>query len=219
MIFACVFVRGYVGYSPTYVSRLASMVRRHYDGDCRVICLTDQPGAVRRFVDEVREVETPPNSHPWWAKLELFRPGQFAAGVRVCYLDLDVLVWRSLNVISDYPTRLALVPHAGNFEGKGLRRVVKRYNSSVMVWEAGSEIEALHRNFTPDVMHRLWGDQDWIGEQMPHARTMPLAWFPRLSEFDAAGGAVPLDARVVLCKRPKNEQAAADWPWFREAWR
>ena len=213
--FACVFVRGYVGYTPSYVKNLMSMVKRNYEGDCITYCLTDQSEAVKKYVDVVIPVKTPSHQYPWWAKIELFRPGRFEG--RVTYLDLDVLVTRNLNVIADYPSMFALVPHAGSFEGKNGKKVVKRFNSSVMTWTAG-QCDDLYENFSLGVQDRLWGDQDWIGEQKPHARMMPLAWFPRLSEFDAEEGLVPSDARVILCKKPKNHQAATKWPWFKEAW-
>lgn len=211
--FACVFVRGYVGYSSAYVRNLASMVRRNYEGECTIACLTDQPRAVAEYVDEVHVVDSPPHSHPWWAKVELFNPERFTG--RMCYLDLDVLVWRNLNVVTDYPSAFALVPHAGKFEGKGGLKVVKRFNSSVMVWDAG-ECDSVYNNWSPSVRDRLWGDQDWIGERRPDAAAMPAAWFPRLSSI--AAPPYPDGARVVLCKKPKNVEAAARWPWFREAW-
>lgn len=214
--FACVLVSGYVGYQPEYVRRLASTIARRFEDEHELVVLTDRPGQVSRYVDRVVEVPTPPHRFPWWAKVELFKPGRFRG--RVCYLDLDTLPVRNLHPIVDYPARFALVPHAGKFEGKGNLKVVKRFNSSVMVWDAG-ECDDLYTNFTTDVMARLWGDQDWIGESRPHARAMPLEWFPRLSEFDPSDEVnLPADARVVLCKRPKNHEAASRWPWFREAW-
>jgi hypothetical protein len=45
---------------------------------------------------------------------------------------------------------------------------------------------------------------------------MPLAWFPRVSQIE--DGPVPADAKVVLCKKPKNVIAARRWPWVQEAW-
>jgi hypothetical protein len=212
---ACVFVRGYVGYTPDYVKRLGSMVRRNFDGDVEFVVLTDQPKVMQSVADKVITVPTPPHDYPWWAKVELFRPGRFSG--RVTYLDLDVLVLRNLNIVTDFPSEFALVPHAGRFDGKNGRRVVKRFNSSVMSWDAGV-CDRLFMDYRPEVQLRLWGDQDWIGEQMPHARRMPIEWFPRLSEFDAEKGEVPPDARIVLCKKPKNHQAAAQWKWFAEAW-
>ena len=97
------------------------------------------------------------------------------------------------------------------------RRVIKRYNSSVMLFRAGEHAE-LYTRWNKEVTLRLWGDQDWIAEVLPNQVTMPARWFPRISSIganlDKAKG-----ARVILCKRPKNHIAAAMWPWVREVWK
>jgi hypothetical protein len=92
---------------------------------------------------------------------------------------------------------------------------VKRFNSSVMVWDAGTQ-NHIYDRFLPGVPLRLWGDQDWIGEQCPDAEAMPVAWFPRLSELNGTRPSV--EAKVVLAKKPKNIIAAKMMPWFKEAW-
>jgi hypothetical protein len=136
-------------------------------------------------------------------------------GDRVLYLDLDTLIVGSLDDVADYPSRFALVPHAGTFNGRDGLAVVKRFNSSAMVWDADVP-GYLYDTWHPQVMRRLFGDQDWIGEQTHEADTMPIEWFPRLSAIK--GGRIPTDAKVILCKKPKNEEAAEQWPWFRERW-
>ena len=59
-------------------------------------------------------------------------------------------------------------------------------------------------------------DQDWIGEQCSTAPAMPAAWFPRLSVAREQWGD---EAKVVLCKTPKNIDAARMWNWFDVMWR
>lgn len=212
---ACVFVRGHVPFSSEYVKRLASMVHRWMDRPYRFVCLTDKTG-VAPFGPSVEAIRVPwsGDMFGWWAKLKLFAPKTGLTG-RVLYLDLDTLVVNSLAPILDYPAPFALLPHAGRFDGKDGRRVVKRFNSSVMVFNAGEHADLFHR-FTPDTTRDLWGDQDWIGDQCPDAATMPAPWFPRISEIH--DGRIPSEARVVLCKTPKNVEAARRYPWVREAW-
>jgi hypothetical protein len=138
---------------------------------------------------------------------------------RVMYLDLDVLVTGQLDDVAYYDTGFAIVPHAGDFNGKGAKQVVKRYNSSVMSWNGG-EHNYLYHDWKFDVVNRLWGDQDWIGERMPNAAKMPLEWFPRLSQItDSNVEEVINRSKVILCKKPKNLEAAKRWKWFEKAWR
>jgi len=217
MIVACVFVAGHVPYTPEYVVRLRAMVAKHLSLEHRFVCLTDQP---RRLPADLTTLPIPgPGPLPgWWAKLHLFDRVQ-PLGDRVLYLDLDSLVVRSLDPIARYPSPLALVPHTGAvaMATRSGKRVVKKFNSSVMVYDRDTTY-ALWDAWRPAIAAELWGDQDYIGEARPEAATMPEAWFPRVSSIGAAGQ-IPAEARVILSKKPKNLQCAAEWPWFDAIWR
>jgi hypothetical protein len=208
----CVWVDGHLPFSEQYVTKLRSMVARHLKRPFRFVCLSDQdylaPGIETQVIPSVMR-----GVKGWWSKIRLFDPGRFKG--RVLYLDLDTLIVDALDPIVDMPSRFALVPDSGNWQGLGRLRVVKRFNSSVMVWDAGVP-DRLAMKWTPDVMTRLWGDQDWIGQQMPEADTMPLEWFPRLSSCHEGP---PAGAKVILAKSPKNEKASRKFPWFAERWR
>lgn len=207
---ACVWVQGNVPFTAEYVTRLEGMCRRWIARDFRFVCLTDRPDAV--LCESIR-VKSPKQMCGWWSKVELFAPNLFTG--RVLYLDLDTLIVAPLDPVIDFPAPFALAPHAGTFEGKNGLTVVKRFNSSVMVWDAGITTH-LYEDWNPLVAMRLWGDQDWIGEQRPGAATMPALWFPRISELGDAGPS--LSAKVVLCKKPKNLEAVKRYPWVRRAW-
>jgi len=209
----CVWVKGNVNYPPVYVHRLQQMVKKWMDRPYRFVCLTDRPW-------ELRSVDTIPVPCPrplqgWWTKIRCFDASLYLSG-RILYLDLDTLIVGPLGPILDYPSKFALIPHAGLFEGRDGRAVVKRFNSSVMVWDAGVN-HRLFDDWTPSVAQRLHGDQDWYGEQMHDADLMPLEWFPRISELGLEKPGK--HAKVVLMKTPKNEEAAKRWTWVDLAWR
>lgn len=216
---ACVRVDGHLGhlFTADYVARLRAMVGRHLRRPHRFVCLTDRPDQAPDGV-EVVPVALPPGQKGWWAKVELFNP-MWAPALRgrVLYLDLDVLVVAPLDAIVDYPARFALAPDgAPNFVPKDGTVAVHRFNSSVMAWDAGTAPD-IHRAFDWSITRRLHGDQDWIGERHPEAATMPIEWFPRLSQL-GAGPPFPRDTKVILAKKPKNAAAAVRWPWFAAAW-
>ena len=214
---ACVWVKANVPYSVDYVLRLQAMVARHLRQPYRFICLTDRPEAIHRSDIRTVPVLIAKGLPGWWAKVALFDASiPDALGVdRMLYLDLDSVVVADLSCVADYPAPFALVPPAGTFKGRGALRVVTRFNSSVMAWDP-EETGSLYRDFDMTVTSRLWGDQDWIGERMPSAATMPAEWFPRLSDLN--GHEPGEDAVVVLCKKPKNVIAAELHPWLRDAW-
>lgn len=211
---ACVWVKGHVPFTATYVTRLHAMVTRWMDRPFRFVCLTDQPARLPDCI-EALTVSPPPGCFAWWTKLQLFNRSLALYG-RVLYLDLDTLIVGALGPIVDFEAPFALIPDPGSsFKPRNGLQVIKRYNSSVMTFDAGIAPELFER-WTPAVADRLWGDQDWIGQQYLQAAAMPIAWFPRLSEL--TGPPLPKEARVILAKKPKNVEAAKRYPWFREAW-
>lgn len=214
---ACVWVRGNVPYSSDYVIRLRSMCRKALP-EHEFVCITDMPAYLPTNLRciSVKKLE----GYGWWSKLELFNPKhEILQRGRVLYLDLDTLVVNKLEPVVNFAPGFCAVPHAGTFQGKGEKKVVKWCNSSVMSWNGG-EHNDLYLDWSPDVTRRLWGDQDWIGERMRDGKLMPIEWFPRLSQV--VSGDVDYymqEAKVVLCKKPKNLEAAKMWPWFDKAWR
>lgn len=220
----CVMVRANVPYTTDYVVRLRNAVRRTLPRNHEFVVITDQPFQVGLEFKKDRDVKVIPHAHlagipGWWAKLQVFR----LTGP-VLYLDLDVLTVASLAEVVDFPlgdAAIALVPHAGTFEGRDGKKVVKNYNSSIMWMPEASRLRFLHDEWDIGVANRLWGDQDWIGERLQDtAVKMPLEWFPRLSEISQYRGRpiIPPEAKIILCKKPKNHEAAAKWAWFREMW-
>lgn len=214
----CVFVRGHVRYTPDYVLRLHAMVKRWMDRPYRFVCLTDLPGLFKGTGIDTIHVEPWKGVYAWWAKWHLYNPSpSLGLTGRILYLDLDTLIVGPLAPILDQPAPFTLLPHEGKFEGKPPRAVVKRYNSSVMVWDAGTTAD-LWQGFTLDVTERLWGDQDLLGELRPDMPTMPAEWFPRISGIKGEGR-IPAEAKVILAKSPKNAEAARRWAWVRDVWR
>jgi hypothetical protein len=211
---ACVLVNGNVPYTPQYVERLQSMVERGLRGTKhRFVCLTDQPDAMPHGVEPIK-IALPPGLFGWWAKIELFNPRHNFQG-RMLYIDLDSLVVGDLNLISDYPSWFAIVPDAAKFTPSNGLRVVKAYNSSVMVWTAGIA-DDIYTSWSPAVSTIFWGDQDWIGALRPRLARMPLEWFPRLSQI--RWPEIPKSAVVVLIKKPKPHIAARQLDGFEQMW-
>lgn len=209
----CVFVEANVPFTPDYVTKLRSMVSRNLSAKHQFVCFTDRP----RLLPDVHCVEIPkPQGIPgWWSKLEIFNLRHGLRGPTL-YLDLDVLVMRELDPIVRPNNPAALfVPHDGDFNGRNGLSVVKKYNSSVMYFRDVQDFSELYDRWTPEVAKRLWGDQDWIGEQCPSEVVLPLRWFPRISQCTRSSLG---DARVVLCKKPKNHDAARVMPWVKEVW-
>lgn len=213
---ACLWVKGHLPfYTREYVARLAGMVARHLDRPYEFVCLTDRPEAVPTGVRAIRVPPVPADVKAWWWKLRIFDPAIGLAG-RVLYIDLDSVVVGPLAPLLDYPADLALVPDSGRWAGKDGLTVVKRFNGSVMAFDAAAHAD-LWTRYTPALTRQYWSDQDVIGLWKPQAATFPMAWVPRLSTLgDEPPGP---DAKVVLAKKPKPHIAIRTWPWVAAAWR
>lgn len=221
----CLLVAGPVAeYSVEHVVRLERMVRAHLARPFRFVCFTDgSRGALPALIETVEipavDDAVPLNGRGYWHKLQIFNPTRGLAG-RVLYLDLDVLVVGDMAPIVDWPAPLALADDELRTERPPLerdrhnRQVKRRFNGSVIVWDAGTQ-DALFTGWAITATERLSTDQDWIGEQAPHAQAMPASWFPRISRVQPPW---PADAKVVFVKKPKPMEAARRWPWFDAAW-
>lgn len=221
----CVLVKGEYPYTPEYVRRLKAMTDRFCARPFRFVCLTDQPQSMPPGVEAI-PIEKFDVSFACWSKLQVFDPKHGFSG-RMLYIDLDSLVVAPLDPIIDFPADFALTEDAFVIERAHLdvdrrtgRRLVRRFNSSVMVWNGGEQTD-LYTKWTPSDAERLLTDQDYVGEQSPHAQALPLRWFPRISRVLPPW---PDETKVVLVKKPKCHIWAdtPPWcdraPWFKDAW-
>lgn len=193
-------------YGPDWVVRLRNMVARNLTLPHRFVCLSNVP---------VGDVETIPlvNDWPgWWSKVELFAPHLAASVGRALYLDLDVLITGNLDEIASHPAPFAIMPPHQCFVENA--REYHKYQSSCMVWSppAGREI---YERFTPDVMRKYRGDQDWIEHIMPDLPTMPVKWFNKLRVCPAGP---PPGTKVILSMPWKCNVAAQKFDWVRDVW-
>jgi hypothetical protein len=213
----CVWVKGHVKFSPDYVTKLRNMVSRNLGSEFRFVCLTDRPELLPYEVTAIK-IPKPTTKHGWWSKIELFNPAHhhgLGLSGRCLYLDLDVLVLNDLDPILHFPSNFAIAPtNAPTFKPLAYK-TNKQYNSSVMVWNSG-EYSDIFEKWNDGVAKKWWGDQDWIAELHPNLDMMPLPWFPRISELQLTRPHG--DAKIVLCKKPKNDEAANKYPWVREIW-
>jgi len=211
---ACVWVKANVPYDASYVIKLRNMVKRHLTISYRFVCITNQAELLPDDI-ECSKIKHPKYTPGWWAKINVFDPEVVGTEGRVLYLDLDTIVLSDLLPIANRSQPLCIIPTEGNFQGRGNLKVIKKYNSSVMSYNVNA-CKDLAKDWTVSDACRLWGDQDWIAERRPDANLFPLEWFPRLSNIGVLGP--DKKAKVVLCKSPKNHEAAKKLAWVEQRW-
>lgn len=176
---ACVLKSGGI-YDPFHVFRLQLQVAAHLKRPYRFVCLADMKP----------ECETIPLARDWpgwWSKINLFKPGQFTG--RVLYLDLDVSIVGPLEPFFDFPTPFAAIADY---------QFPLQINSSVMAWDAG-HADHLFTGFTPDVIGRFHGDQNYIFERQHDIARFPRRWCPSYRAHVVPNGdKVPEGAKIAV---------------------
>jgi hypothetical protein len=209
---ACVLVKGEYAYTPEYVRRLLVMCRRYVSRPF------DQPKAMPEGVRPIT-VQRLEGCFAEWTKMRLFDVFRNATG-RILFIDLDSLIVNSLDPIIDYSAPIAIIDDIFALERAHLttdrygRRLVRKFQGSVFVWDAGTHADIWDRWTLQDAL-RLSTSQDWMAEIVPDAAAMPDAWFPRASKTSPPWSP---DHKIVLAKKPKGFEAVQKWPWFNEWW-
>jgi hypothetical protein len=215
---ACVLRSGGI-YTMDWVQRLRRQVLRHHP-EVRFVCLTD-------LVDEApRDVEVSPlplDLPGWWAKMFLWAPGQFAAGERILYLDLDTVIAPDgdLSPCLEYSGQLAMMRDFNirqHFGKPGIGSAVVLWTADAMrpVWDAfAADPERAIREHPKRMDH-------FIRRHLPHCDYIQDLW-PGLvacakDEFRGWLAGPPAGARIICTwGRPRIPELPATH-WYRRLW-
>lgn len=196
-------------YTHDYVYRLRSMVARHLTLDHTFHCITEHaiPG-----IDCIPRRD---DWSAWWAKIELFRPGMTGPFL---YLDLDMLVIRSLDWIADYVGKsFCAVENWGSRTREG-PLYVDEISSALMIWNGDGTTDRIYQNFSEADILRLHphGDQTYVSEQMRGSVTLiPQSLMCSFKRHCANGP--PEGASIVAFHgRPRPHEVTDEW--VRTAW-
>ena len=202
-------------FSPAYVHRLKSMVEDNLQYSFRFDCLTDYPKSA--FSKDINVIPFQVD-FPWkWCKINLWNPHNPFCN-RILFLDLDSVILGDLTPIVDYPADFALVHQwKKNMKPRFGRSRNLTYKSPLMVWNHNARPE-LWNDFSLDILDRLVGDQDWIGERLPNESLLPSGWFDE-QRYYSSEDQVPEECKVLgITDKGKNEEAVKRQPWLQKYW-
>lgn len=197
-------------YSPEYVYKLKHMVEKNLSLEHRFTCITDQhlPGIVTM---------PPICAYPgWWQKLQVFSPG-FTSGPSIL-MDIDVVVVGELDsVVEKYEKYSISAPKDWSQGGIA---------AAFVMWHPSVQTEGIWDRFSPDVMNRMHGDQNWMTEvcedwwtEIESPIVCSYKWHVRRGskttrfgeQIDGTG--LPPNGSRVICFHGKP-----DYPDVRDAW-
>ena len=148
-------------YSPEYVNKLYSMVKRNLTIPFEFVCFTENAENIDAEII-VKELPLSPKVTGWWYKPYFFSPNLGLNGT-ILFLDLDIIIFRNIDKLFTHKPGQFLIIRDFN------RHVIKNYqkfNSSVFRLTSGQHSD-VYTKFIKDpaiVTRRFHGDQDWIRE-------------------------------------------------------
>jgi hypothetical protein len=161
-------------YGPEYVNTLEQMVRRYCTLPFEFVCFTENPTGLNHTV-KVMPLPTSYGVNGWWHKPLLFNPSlplQDPQGT-ILYIDLDVIIFRSIDNLFTYkPGEFCVIRDFNRCNNPAWNK----FNSSVVRWNIGQHPQ-IYRDFIKDPsspVRRFHGDQDWLFAQVK--REESLLW-------------------------------------------
>tara|TARA_R110002072_G_scaffold172296_4_gene326300 strand:- start:1833 stop:2588 length:756 start_codon:yes stop_codon:yes gene_type:complete len=129
-------------YTPDYVNKLYSMIKRNITLPFRFICLTENSQGIRSEVERwpLPEFEEPPWEYARfcqaWRKLALFKNGLANINGKVLFLDLDVVIMSNIDCFFSFSNKLSIIENwyqPGQLVGQ----------ASVICFESGQDTDLL----------------------------------------------------------------------------
>lgn len=202
-------------YGPGYVEKLKVGVARNLKAPHRFLCIGDDIPIENPELLSVRD--------GCYARLRCFDPEwQARHGIsRLVWLDLDVVITRSLDPLFDRDDPLVVL-RGGHFNPNPI-------NGSVLMLRAGAHPE-IWSDFTPEraeavsTVNNFWrgSDQTWIAHKMP-ADTPGWTHADGVYGFGKPGWPsgrtrLPENARIVIFPGKRDPADMLDIDWIRQNW-
>jgi hypothetical protein len=142
------------------------MVRRYCTLPFEFVCFTEDPKGLNSTV-RVMPIPQSYGVNGWWHKPLLFNPSlplEDPQGT-ILYMDLDVIVFRSIDRLFTYkPNEFCVIRDFNRCNNPKWNR----FNSSVVRWNIGQHPQ-IYRDFIKNPaapVRRFHGDQDWLYAQV-----------------------------------------------------
>lgn len=231
-------------YTDEHVNIIASMLRRFITRhEVQVHCVTDQPYGIDPWVkchqlwDDFSDLPNVTGKHlpSCYRRLKLFDVATqqslgFAAGDRICSLDLDSIIMQSLDNFFDGLNKLN-----PRFAGWGKRGTYHQtvYNGSFWSFIAGDEtLQRVWSSFDPKTSPRvaltkgfLGSDQGWLSLNFvgaPGSHPIRLPDFASYPQEVRRTGIIDKRTCIVFfhgSRKPWHNHEYGDNPWIKKVWR
>lgn len=181
------------------------MVKRHTTIPHNFFCITDCKKGIRPEVNCLPPFTNNPKIHGWFHKLSLFKAKRFGITGRILYMDLDVVIVNNIDNLFLQQDRFSVIE-----DWLYTRMGQKKFNSSVMSWQAGDYANLENEFLEKRKVYKTWqGDQDFITHAIPDASLWPSSWCVSY-KWHRCWENIPAGARVVVFHGTPNPEEALD---------
>ncbi|MDX1920585.1 MAG: hypothetical protein SFU25_07635 [Candidatus Caenarcaniphilales bacterium] len=168
-------------YGPEYVNRLKNGVKRHLKRPHRFICFTDNCYGINEDIEiypiSERKITIPKGGiDACWRKIDLYQKDLFGLEGTALYLDLDLVIFESLDPFFDLPGEFLIIREKDLVKPKILRKLRPNYdkfhnqvgNSSVFRFQIGKHTY-IYENFWSNPEKAIINyhmEQDYLSAQL-----------------------------------------------------
>lgn len=197
----CVDAGNYLGQGGRYVDNLFRAVRRNLSQPHQFVCFTDHTWGLNE--DVWAQTLPHPGLDGWMNKLSLFKPGVFADGERVLYLDLDTVITGSLDEIASYAGAFAMLEDVIYLD---------RLGSGVMAWRGGFGANIFQSYLAAGCPTVAGGDQVWIAEHVSRPDRLQDLYPNQIASYKMSAEVLSPQTRIVAFHgSPRPHEVSTGW--------
>jgi len=191
----------YCGRGAEYANNLARAVARNLDAPHRFTCFTDDATGL------LPGIEARPLPHDgligWMNKVSLFKPGVFAEGERILWIDLDTLVINPIDDIASYDGEFAVLEDL-LFPGQ--------WGTGVMAWRGGFGGSIWQRYVEAVFPNVQGGDQFWLMHCAPRVDILQDLYPNQIASYKVHGGQLSAHTRICCFHGwPRPHEVTSGW--------
>ena len=159
-------------YSPKYVNRLHSMIKKHCTIEHEFVCFTENP----KGIDEnIKTMSLPKiRTQGWWFK-PMFVGNELGLRGTLLFIDLDVIIFNNIDKLFKHNPEKFMICRDFN---RSIRNNWDRMNSSVFRTPIGKYDDRWQhfKNNIQTETARYKGDQDWMFKNIRDHEFWPDEW-------------------------------------------
>jgi hypothetical protein len=170
-------------YGSDYVNVLFNACRKNINGQFQFVCLTDNPTGIDKSIQTLPIPDIGCSPEMWmqgaWPKLSIFMENLYDLKGRVLFIDMDTVVWGSLDKFFEYSGSFVGIDTGINWRPNRLNGGTNALlGTGVFAFNMGEQSQVLSRfQYDSDAAFKKCGiEQVWVQENVQNISYWPQDW-------------------------------------------